>query len=172
MSLFLSPIELPSFFRVRQNFARPCVEDIEATVVSELDRIAISDSIQAGQTIAITCGSRGIANIPILIRTIVRYVRRCGALPFLVPAMGSHGGGTAEGQIQILDQLGITETDCECEIRASMDSKKGGGAGGKKGRSGFGGFGQFAFVQGIDRRLDHVGDGYFSCGCLCGFCPV
>ena len=122
MSLFLSPIELPSFFRVRQKFARPCVKDIEATVVSELDRLAISGSIQAGQTIAITCGSRGIANIPILLRTIVRYVRRCGALPFLVPAMGSHGGGTAQGQLQILDQLGITETDCECEIRASMET--------------------------------------------------
>ena len=70
---------------------------------------------------ALTAGSRGIANIPVVLRAVVRYLRDLGAQPFLVPAMGSHGGGTAEGQRQVLESYGITEAFVGAPIRASMD---------------------------------------------------
>ncbi len=112
----------PTCFRVRQRFERPRVEQIETRVASELDRIACGEGIESGARVAITAGSRGIANIPSILRAIVRYVRRHGGEPFLVPAMGSHGGGTAAGQLDVLKKLGITEAACECPIRASMET--------------------------------------------------
>ncbi len=118
-----TPLSFPAVFRVRQRFPRPRVDDIEQTVCSELDRIGSGERIAAGQSVAVTAGSRGIANIPQILRSVVRYVRRHGGQPFLVPAMGSHGGGTVEGQMQVLEKLGITEAACECPIRASMDTE-------------------------------------------------
>ena len=71
---------------------------------------------------AVTAGSRGIANIGIILRETVRHLQRLGAEPFIVPAMGSHGGGTAEGQRRILTSYGITESYCGCPIRSSMET--------------------------------------------------
>jgi len=72
--------------------------------------------------VAITAGSRGITNIEIIIRGICQHLKALGAEPFIVPAMGSHGGGTAAGQQQIIESYGITEEFCGCPIRASMDT--------------------------------------------------
>lgn len=114
--------EYPKFFRVRQQFMRPRVEDIEQAVFRELEAVNVQDRLRPGDSVAITAGSRGIANIPVILRSIVRFVRECGAEPFLVPAMGSHGGGTAAGQMRVLEKLGITESSCECPIRGSMET--------------------------------------------------
>ena len=84
--------------------------------------MSLDRTIKPGQTVAIAAGSRGIANIATIIHAIVGHLRRLGAEPFVVPAMGSHGGGTAAGQRAILEGYGITESFCGCPIRASMDT--------------------------------------------------
>jgi hypothetical protein len=71
--------------------------------------------------VALTAGSRGIANIPLVLRSAVEFLKKLGAEPFLVPAMGSHGGGTAEGQRGVLESYGITEAYVGAPIRASME---------------------------------------------------
>ncbi len=112
----------PLLFRVRQTFQRPLVQDIPAEVDAQLAALKLSTSIQPGQSVAITAGSRGIANIHLIIKAAVDHVKAIGAEPFIVPAMGSHGGGTAEGQRKIIESYGITEAFCGCPIRASMET--------------------------------------------------
>jgi len=112
----------PQVFRVRQTFERPRVANVADEVERQLGRLHLGERIRPGQTVAITAGSRGIANIPQITKAIVDHVKRWGASPFIVPAMGSHGGGTAEGQRKILHTYGITEESCGCPIRASMDT--------------------------------------------------
>lgn len=114
--------EYPRVFRVRQSFDAPRVVDVALEVQSQLQRLNLNSKIRPGQTVAIAVGSRGIANIQQIIKSIVVHVRALGADPFIVPAMGSHGGGTAEGQRQILESLGVTAECCGCPIRASMET--------------------------------------------------
>lgn len=111
----------PKMVRVRQHFERPLVEDIPGTVRSELERLDLNRTIRAGQSVAITAGSRGIANIPVILKAVVDFLKQLGAKPFLVPTMGSHGGGTAEGQRAVLESYGITESFVGATIRASME---------------------------------------------------
>ena len=75
-----------------------------------------------GQSVAITVGSRGIANIAPITKAIIGHFKRLKAVPFIVPAMGSHGGGTAEGQRRIVEDYGITEDYVGAEIRSSMET--------------------------------------------------
>jgi hypothetical protein len=112
----------PRVFRVRQSFENTQVTDVAATTIAELKRLKLSDRVQAGQTVAITAGSRGITNIPLILRAAVRYFQSIGAKPFIVAAMGSHGGATAEGQLEVLGTLGINEDSCGCPIRSSMET--------------------------------------------------
>jgi len=114
--------EYPQFFRVRQSFPRVQVADIPAEVERQLARLDMGSRLNAGDSVAISAGSRGIANIAVILRSVVEHFQRLGAEPFLVPAMGSHGGGTAEGQVGILNGYGITEEFCGCPIRASMET--------------------------------------------------
>src|SRR5258707_357585 len=111
----------PKLVSLVQRFERPRVENIAGTVADELSKLSLEKSIRPGQTVALTAGSRGIANIPAVLRAVVAFLKRIGARPFLVPAMGSHGGGTADGQRQILESYGITEKAIEAPIKASMD---------------------------------------------------
>jgi len=115
-------IEYPRVFRVRQRFDAPQIVDAAGEVEAQLSRLTLENKIQPGQTVAIAVGSRGIANIQHIIKAIVDHLRRLGAEPFIVPAMGSHGGGTAEGQRQIVESLGITEEFIGCSIRANMET--------------------------------------------------
>jgi len=114
--------DYPRVFRVRQTFERPRVEDIPAEVERELSRLKLASRVKPGESVAITAGSRGIANIHLVIRAAVAHFKALGAEPFIVPAMGSHGGGTAEGQRGIIEGYGITEEFCGCPIRASMET--------------------------------------------------
>jgi lactate racemase-like protein len=112
----------PQFFRVRQLFERPQVADIPATVEAELARLRLSEKIRPGETVAITAGSRGIVNIRVILTAVVAHLARLGAKPFLVPAMGSHGGGTPAGQLEVLASYAVTEENCGCPIKASMET--------------------------------------------------
>jgi len=112
----------PTIFRVRQKFEAQRVEDIPTTVENELARLQLSNKVKPGQTVAITAGSRGIANIAKIIHATVKHFQKLGAQPFIVPAMGSHGGGTAEGQAELLAGYGITETTMGCPVKASMET--------------------------------------------------
>ncbi len=112
----------PQLFRLRQKFEGPVVEDVAGELENQLASLSLSEKIQPGQSVAISAGSRGIANIHIIIRGISQHLKALGAKPFIVPSMGSHGGGTAEGQQQIIESYGITEEFCECPIRASMET--------------------------------------------------
>jgi hypothetical protein len=107
--------------RIRQHFERPRVEDVPGAVAATLERLDLGRRIRPGHTVALTAGSRGIANIPLILRATADFLKKLGARPFLVPAMGSHGGGTAEGQRQILESYGITEEFVGVPLRASME---------------------------------------------------
>ena len=111
----------PRMLRLRQNFPRPRVENIPAAVRAALEQLALQSTIKPGQSVALTAGSRGIANIPVVLKGVVQHLRDLGAQPFLVPAMGSHGGGTPEGQREVLESYGITEAFVGAPIRASME---------------------------------------------------
>ncbi|MGA2256283.1 MAG: lactate racemase domain-containing protein [Thermoguttaceae bacterium] len=112
----------PKIFRVRQKFARPRVADIAHEVHTQLTRLELHRLVRPGQSVAITAGSRGIANIVVILRAAVEHFSLLGAEPFLVPAMGSHGGGTADGQWQVLESYGITEASAGCPIRSNMET--------------------------------------------------
>ena len=114
-------MEFPKVVKIRQKFPRPRVENIEAALREQLRRGEISSTIRPGMSVALTAGSRGIAEIHEILRSIVEILKEMGAEPFVVPAMGSHGGATAEGQVEILDSLGVTEESCGAPIRSSMD---------------------------------------------------
>jgi hypothetical protein len=118
----LPSMSLPRLFRVRQRFESRRVEDVAGEVHRQLAALRLESRIRPGQTVAITAGSRGIANIATITRGVVDHVRSLGGVPFIVPAMGSHGGGTAEGQTEILAGYEITPETMGCEIRASMDT--------------------------------------------------
>ena len=113
---------LPEIFRVRQTFAGPQLADVAGTVRAELARLQLEHKLHPGQSVAVTAGSRGIANIVVILRTIVEHIQGLGGRPFLVPAMGSHGGGTAAGQRRLLESYGITEAAVGCPIRSSTET--------------------------------------------------
>src|SRR5438874_407954 len=114
--------DYPRMFRVRQTFERPRVEDVPGEVQAQLKRLSLRDKVRPGASVAVTVGSRGIANIHLITKAIVDHLKSIGAKPFIVPAMGSHGGGTAQGQQAIVEGYGITEEFVGCPIRATMET--------------------------------------------------
>ena len=115
----LGPVTLPTMYRVRQDFPSTRLDDIPGGVRSTLADARLP--IKRGDTVAVGAGSRGIANIADIVRATVDWLKERGARPFVFPAMGSHGGATAEGQRAVLEHYGITEATMGCEVRASMD---------------------------------------------------
>jgi hypothetical protein len=105
--------------RVRQTFPRARLGDIPAGVRSALSAARLP--VKRGDTVAVGAGSRGIANIDVIVKAVVDWLKELGARPFVFPAMGSHGGATVEGQRGVLAHYGITEATMGCEIRATMD---------------------------------------------------
>lgn len=114
--------ELPRWVRVRQQLDETEEADVEAAVAREFAKPGIGDALAAGTSVALTAGSRGVDKIDRILKACVDEVRRRGATPFIVPAMGSHGGATVPGQLSILHHYGITEEAMGCEIRASMET--------------------------------------------------
>ena len=115
--------DLPLFFRIRQTFDRPRVEDRAAVVRRELETILPPGSIAAGARIGVTVGSRGILGIDTMVRAAVDLLKDRGAQPFIIPAMGSHGGATAEGQTSLIAHYGVTEAAMGCPVRAEMETR-------------------------------------------------
>ncbi len=118
----LPQFSTPKFFRLRQFFPAPKVSDIAKTVDEQLSRLKLGEKVRPGATIAISVGSRGIHGIAKITRAIVDHCKSLGAVPFIVPAMGSHGGGTAQGQAELLGDYGVTSEAMGCEIRSSMET--------------------------------------------------
>lgn len=124
VSRLLRDVPIPQMFHAAQRFPNAHIEreDIEKAVFDEIARSGMAERIKPGMRIAITAGSRGIRNVDEITRSVVACVKHCGATPFIVPAMGSHGGATAEGQKDMLAGFGITEEKMGCEIRSSMET--------------------------------------------------
>ena len=115
-------MQLPRMMRVRQKLARPVVSDIAGTIRQELSRLDLRSRVGKGQRVAVTAGSRGIANTVEITREVIRSLKSLGLEPFIVPAMGSHGGGTAEGQREVLRHYGLTEDSLGAPIRATTET--------------------------------------------------
>ena len=113
-------MKFPKMYRIRQRFDDTKIENIGQAVEFELRNLSLTP-IKPGQRVAITGGSRGIANIADILKAIVEYFKSFDAQPFIFPAMGSHGGATAAGQIAVLGQLGITESYLNAPVLSSMD---------------------------------------------------
>ena len=100
----------------------PAIDDVESKVHAALDALQISGEKLNGKSIALTVGSRGVASVNVIARGICAWLKARGASPFVFPAMGSHGGATAEGQRKILEEYGVTEQFVGAPIRASMET--------------------------------------------------
>lgn len=112
----------PRMYRIRQEFDLPAVNDIPAAVRDEIERLGLSSDIKKGDTVAVTAGSRSITEIVTILRTVIGVLADLGAIPFVIPAMGSHGGGTAEGQVELLRRYGITEESVGCPVCSSKET--------------------------------------------------
>jgi hypothetical protein len=108
---------LPELFRVHQRLDDTSVGDIDAAVAAAL--APVRNEVKPGMQIALTAGSRGIANIAVILRAAGRVLKSYEAEPFIVPAMGSHGGATFTGQREVLSHIGVTEETTEMSIRGS-----------------------------------------------------
>ena len=113
---------LPKMALTEQRIATPRIDDVPGAIRAEMQRLGVAAKVRSGMRIAITAGSRGITGIPVILATVAGELKRLGAVPFLVPCMGSHGGATAEGQVSVLHSLGITEQVVGCPIHSSMDT--------------------------------------------------
>ena len=124
VSRLLRDVALPGMFHASQRFPDRHIEreDIEKTIFEEIQRAGMDKRIRPGMRIAVTAGSRGIRNVDEITRSVAAFVKACGAEPFIVPAMGSHGGATAEGQKELLAGYGITEEKMGCPILSSMET--------------------------------------------------
>ena len=112
---------LPNMTRIQQQFEAPVLTDLPAAIHTELDRINASAIVKPGETVAVTAGSRGVANVDVAVKATIDYLKGLGAKPFVVPAMGSHGGATAEGQRSVLEHYGITEETVGAPVKATME---------------------------------------------------
>jgi len=112
----------PLMYQVRQTFTRERETDVCAGVRRELERVRASAPIRRGARIGVTVGSRGIHDIARIARTLVGTLKEAGAVPFIFPAMGSHGGATAEGQAAVLRYYGVTEESMGCPILSSLET--------------------------------------------------
>jgi hypothetical protein len=113
---------LPQMYRIRQKVDPPMVADVAAAVRAEIGKLSLVGRFTPGARVAVTGGSRGVANIAIILRTTCECLKELGTKPFIVPAMGSHGGATAEGQLKVLARYGITPESMEVPILSSMET--------------------------------------------------
>ena len=112
----------PPMYRVHQKYDTTALSDITQAVVQEFSSMDLSGKVKPGQRVGITVGSRGIAGLVPLVSSVVGCLRDMGLEPFILPAMGSHGGATAQGQTELLDHLGVTESSVNAPIVSSMDT--------------------------------------------------
>ena len=114
-------MRLPEFREIRQRFDAPVVEDLAGTTREQVSRMIEETGMGAGSTVAVATGSRGIGNIAAIVGNVVSALGEAGLKPFVVPAMGSHGGATSEGQRRVLENYGISEATTGCPIRSDIE---------------------------------------------------
>lgn len=125
MSIFEALLQhdhVPNFYRVENARSAPKLEDVAAETRRVMQESGTLEQLKPGQSVCIAAGSREIANIALIVRTVCEVVREHGAEPFIIPAMGSHAGAQAEGQKKILADFGITEEYTGAPIRSSMET--------------------------------------------------
>jgi hypothetical protein len=113
--------QFPKMIRVQQQFNHQKVPNLSDQLSRQIKGFSPEFNIQPGQTVAVACSSRGLVNYPEIVRTTVDNLKSMGLDPFLVPAMGSHGAGTAKGQERVLKHLGLTEENVGAKIRSSLE---------------------------------------------------
>lgn len=120
----LKDVPIPRMAPVRQLFDATCLDDVPAEVRRQMSRPEVVQAIRPGMSIAITAGSRGIDKLALIIREVVACLKEHGAKPFVIPAMGSHGGATAAGQLDVIHGYGVTEDSVGCPVIATMEVKQ------------------------------------------------
>jgi hypothetical protein len=114
---------IPRMFLARQRFPRPRVDDPAGAVRRELEQVLPRGSVRAGAEVGITVGSRGILNIAAIVKAAVEFLKERDARPFIIPAMGSHGGASAAGQRNLIAHYGISEESMGAPIRDAMKTR-------------------------------------------------
>lgn len=120
----LNEVKIPEFIEVEQEMNSEYIENIEGSVYDALQRKGTIDTIIPGSSVGIAVGSREISNISTIVRCVCDAVKAVGGRPFIIPAMGSHGGASAEGQQAILAGYNITEDTMGVPICSCMDTVK------------------------------------------------
>ncbi|SMC62527.1 lactate racemase domain-containing protein [Sporomusa malonica] len=122
--MYAETVNFPRMARVKQIIAQSAIKDIRSAVSEEVKRINVADLIKPGEKVGITVGSRGIANLKVIVEVLIEEVEQVGGEPFILPAMGSHGGGTAEGQIEMLKSLGISSETMNVPVIACGEASQ------------------------------------------------
>lgn len=117
----LEEVKLPKMVRIRQKYDDKKIMDLKNHIEKEMDAVLIQKEDFTGKSICITAGSRGIPHLDMIIKTVVDKLKEYGANPFIIPSMGSHGGASVEGQMEILEGYGITEESMGVPIKATLD---------------------------------------------------
>jgi hypothetical protein len=117
----LDTIDFPPMMRVQQKFSRKRIPDVAGTVVAQIRTIAPELSVRPGQSVALACPSRGLADYTVIVKGIVDGLKELELRPFIIPAMGSHGAATASGQKRVLEDLGVSESAVGAPIRSQME---------------------------------------------------
>lgn len=118
----LGSLKLPTMWRVRQEFDRTCLSNVRTVVQQQFERRDVQSALSPGSTVAVAVGSRGIADLPVVVKTLCDQLKSLDVKVFIIPSMGSHGGATALGQKKMLAQMGISEKSIGVPIRSSMEA--------------------------------------------------
>lgn len=121
VNALIKDIKIPPVYKVRQTFTVDPIDDIETSCLQQIAALARLQDLKQGARIAVAVGSRGIADISLITASVVKALKLAGLEPFIVSGMASHGRATAEGQAQLLAELGVTEAAVGCPIRASVE---------------------------------------------------
>lgn len=113
-------MEFPKMIRIRQNFNASFIKDIPQEIAAQISHLELDKKVREGESVAVACSSRGIANYSTIVRATILSLKQMGVKPFIFPAMGSHGAVTGEGQKKILENYGITEESMGVPIRSSL----------------------------------------------------
>ena len=111
----------PQMIRITQKFDNTVLGNIPAEIDAQINRWGFENGVQRGQTVAVACSSRGIANYDIIVKAVISGLKSMGLSPFIVPAMGSHGAASGAGQKRVLEHLGIREEKVGAPIKSSLE---------------------------------------------------
>ena len=114
-------MEYPQMIRVRQTFDDTTLENVSEAINTQLASLGLQNAVKPGQTAAVACSSRGLDNYGAIVAAVISYLKKLKLVPFIIPAMGSHGAATAAGQKRVLQHLGIVEKDVGAPIRSSLE---------------------------------------------------